>query len=51
MNGTEVVFDVVLWTFAFEFHFGKRLRGVQRVAVDGVIRDDVFGEEFYFDVL
>ena len=27
------------------------MRGVQRVAVDGVIGDDVFGEEFCFDVL
>ena len=27
------------------------MRGVQRVAVDGVIGDDVFGEELGFDVL
>ena len=51
LDGTEVVFDKVLRAFAFEFHFGKRVRGVQRVAVNGVIGDDVFGEEFCFDVL
>ena len=51
MDGAEVVLDVVLRTFAFKLHFGERVRGIERVAVDGVIGDDVFGEELGFDVL
>ena len=51
LYGADVVLDVVFVALAFEFHFGKCVRGVKRVTVDGVIGNDVFGEEFCFDVL
>ena len=51
LYGADVVLDVIFVALAFEFHFGEDFRRVERVAVDGVIGDDVFGEEFCFDVL
>ena len=51
LYGTDVVLDVIFVAFAFEFHFGEDFRRVERVAVDGVVGDDVVGDEFCFDVL
>ena len=51
LYGADVVLDVIFVALAFEFHFGEGVRGVKRVAVDGVVCDDVVGDEFCFDVL
>ncbi len=51
LYGADVVLDVIFVALAFEFHFGEDFRCVERVAVNGVVCDDVVGEEFCFDVL
>ena len=51
LYGADVVLDVIFVALAFEFHFGEDFRCVERVAVDGVVGNDVVGDEFCFDVL
>ena len=51
LYGADVVLDVVFVALAFEFYFGEDVCGIERVSVNGVVCDDVFGEKFCFDVL
>ena len=51
LYGADVVLDVIFVALAFEFHFGEDFRRVERIAIDGVVCNDVIGDEFCFDVL